>query len=75
MFDRLLTFDYSIEHIPGAEIRQLDFILANQNKKQNLQTNMTKNLQLQQLPAFMTQLQHFIKFLHHQNVNHSTLTR
>ena len=42
--DRLLPFDFNIEHIPGAKMGSLDYISPNQIKKQKLQTIMMRNL-------------------------------
>ena len=49
--------------------------LANQIKKQKLKTKMMRILRLQQLTAFVAQLQQFLKIPHQQIVNHSTLKR
>ena len=42
--DSLLPFDFNIEHIPGAKIGLVDYFLANQIKKQKLQTNTMRSL-------------------------------
>ena len=42
--DRLLPFDFNIEHIPGAKMGMVNYISRNQIKKQKLQTNTMRNL-------------------------------
>ena len=60
--DQSSPFDFNIEYIRGAKMEQVDYITfpANQIHKQKLQSKMMKNLQLQELFEFLTQLQQFM---------------
>ena len=58
--DRLLPFDFVIDYVQAQKWDWEVTFLANEIKKKKLQTNMMRKLRLRQLPAFVTQLQHFI---------------
>ena len=68
-------FYHLICYVPGAKMGLVDYISRQPNQKPNIQTKMIRNLRVQQLPAFVTQLQQFKKIPHPQAVNHSTLTQ
>ena len=57
--DCLLLFDFNIEHIPGAKMGLVDYISRQPNQKAKV-TKMMTNLRLQELPAFVKQMQQFI---------------
>ena len=42
--DRLLLFDFHIEHIPGAKMRLVDYISCQPNQEAKVTKNMMRNM-------------------------------
>ena len=61
MFDRLLTFDYNIEHIPGAKIRQLDFISRQPKQKAKFTNKHDEELAVATIARFYDAIAAFYK--------------
>ena len=72
--DRLLLFDFIIEHISGAKMGPVDYFSRQPNQKAKVTKNMMRKLRLQKIPASVTRMQQFTKIPQRKTFNHSSLT-
>ena len=58
--DRLLPFDFNIEHVPRAKMGLVDYISRQPIQKAKVTNKYMRKFRLKQIPAFVKQLQQFI---------------